>query len=374
MSNKCAKCIENYDGRVRTTIDDSCFIKEDNLCILHSKIKDKDVSNFSKDLNDLIVKINNSKKPTKTWNCYLFDDIEFPNDFEFSNFCEKNEFKNMKLKFNNCKLENLYLKNNEIENIVEFKNCEIKNLKLENVEFDNTIIFDNVNITKLDFDFVEFNEELFFLNVTINEEFDLTKTVFYKQKNFYGINVKKVKNRETARIIKDSFEQQNNIIEANKFYALEMKERENELKWEKDFFEKLVFSFHGWSSNHSQDWILSLFWIVYFTFSILMLENNQNLNTVIPVITVLGLGIIISSNSDTMIRSVLLFVLAISNYVLYFAITKDCSLHYFANKLNPFSIMNGWDDLNFSNFIYKVVIAYLIYQLIISIRQNTRRK
>ena len=40
----------------------------------------------------------------------------------------------------------------------------------------------------------------------------------------------KVKNRETARKIKDTFEKQNNIIEANRFYKLEMKEREKELK------------------------------------------------------------------------------------------------------------------------------------------------
>lgn len=236
MSNKCAKCIENYDRRIRSIIDDSNFIKVQNLCILHSKMKDKNVSVFSKNLNNLISEINSSTKPTKTWNCYLFDDIEFPNNFKFSIFFKENKFKNMKLKFNNCKIEDLYLENDEIKNILEFKDCEIKNIKLVNVEFDNTVIFDKLNIGKLDFDFVEFNEELFFLNVSINEELDLTKTVFYKQKNFYGINAKKVKNRETARIIKDSFEQQNNIIEANKFYALEMKEREKELNPKKDFF------------------------------------------------------------------------------------------------------------------------------------------
>lgn len=43
------------------------------------------------------------------------------------------------------------------------------------------------------------------------------------------------------------------------FYALEMKEREKELNPKKDFFEWLVFKFHGLSSNHSQDWTLVLF-------------------------------------------------------------------------------------------------------------------
>jgi len=47
---------------------------------------------------------------------------------------------------------------------------------------------------------------------------------------------------------------------------------------------------------------------------------------------------------------------------------------FLANQLNPFSIMTGKEYLTFGGLIYKVIIAYLIYQLIISIRQNTRRK
>lgn len=68
-----------------------------------------------------------------------------------------------------------------------------------------------------------------------------------------------IKNREIVRIIKNIYESQNNIIEVNKFYALEMKEREKELNPFKEPFEWLVFKIHGLASNHSQDWILSLF-------------------------------------------------------------------------------------------------------------------
>ena len=46
-------------------------------------------------------------------------------------------------------------------------------------------------------------------------------TFFRKEVNFLLMDIK-IDDRETARIIKHSFEQQNNIIEANKFYALEM--------------------------------------------------------------------------------------------------------------------------------------------------------
>jgi len=46
----------------------------------------------------------------------------------------------------------------------------------------------------------------------------------------------------------------------------------------------------------------------------------------------------------------------------------------FANLINPFSIMTKGETLTLGILIYKVVIAYLIYQFIVSIRQNTRRK
>ena len=31
-------------------------------------------------------------------------------------------------------------------------------------------------------------------------------------------------------------------------------------------------------------------------------------------------------------------------------------------------------NIDFVTFVYKIIIAYLIYQFIVSIRQNTRRK
>ena len=58
--------------------------------------------------------------------------------------------------------------------------------------------------------------------------------------------------------------------------------------------------------------------------------------------------------------------------ILYF--TTTINLDFIANQFNPFSIMTGDEKLTFGSLIYKITIGYLIYQLIISIRQNTRRK
>tara|TARA_R110002050_G_scaffold672_6_gene4689 strand:+ start:1616 stop:2650 length:1035 start_codon:yes stop_codon:yes gene_type:complete len=306
----------------------------------------------------------------------IFYNCIFKNNIFISSYNLDDSFKT-KLEFSNCKFE----KKIKCDNILFEEMFVIKNTKKEsfinlefyNVEFDDTVIFKGLIINKFVLNEVEFNEEAFFYSVEFRNKLDFIDTYFYKSVYFDDSNIK-VENRRTARIIKDSFEQQNNIIEANKFYALEMKEREKELKFSKEPFEWLVFKIHGLSSNHSQDWLLSLFWIVYFTFAIVLLNYNTNINVVIPVLSGFILGIVTASHSDNMRRTTLLFILAIFNYGLYSEITKDFCLHEFTNKLNPFSIMNGWDDLNFGNFIYKIIIAYLIYQLIISIRQNTRRK
>jgi hypothetical protein len=147
-------------------------------------------------------------------------------------------------------------------------------------------------------------------------------------------------NRETARIIKNSFEQQNNIIEANKYYALEMEKRSEELRFLKNPFEWFVFKIHGISSNHSQNWILPLFWIFSISFFY-----------------------IIFNTQFSFIES-----------LLYNINIKANLLDEMANLINPFSIMTKGETLTFGMLLFKVTIAYLIYQFIISIRQNTRRK
>ncbi|RXJ79099.1 hypothetical protein CRU95_15255, partial [Arcobacter sp. F2176] len=213
--------------------------------------------------------------------------------------------------------------------------------------------------------------------------FDNNINIKENYNKFRSSNSISVKNRETARIIKDSFEQQNNIIEANKFYALEMKEREKELEFNKESFEWLVFKIHAWSSNHSQDWVLALYWILtlgfafsLFNFFTVQIENkfiHFDFIKFIGLFCLILIGIFVDNicKKKDEIKSVFLLFYF---YLLYAYETSDEFLTFFANTINPFSIMTGKDELTFGTLIFKIIIAYLIYQLIISIRQNTRRK
>ncbi|RXJ99153.1 hypothetical protein CRU98_07255 [Arcobacter sp. CECT 8986] len=266
----------------------------------------------------------------------------------------------------------------------------INNINLIDIEFEN-----NVSFLSTEFNFYlkplscNFNKVVSFKD-SILKGIDLEKSNLLGKSNFNNIrnlseeniSEKEVLNRETARIIKDSFEQQNNIIEANKYYAIEMKKREEELtkdlKEGKNFFEWLVFKVHGISSNHSQDWLLALFWIMSFTFSIGTITNHFeeyhiSFINLIPAFFIFIMSLIIAS-LEIEFKNILLIIFGFISYGLYSIISCDFNLYNVTNHINPFSVMNSWDNITFSEFIFKVIIAYLIYQLIISIRQNTRRK
>lgn len=400
---KCSVCNKEFE--------DKHFDKDQNKCILHCK-KDSNFSNAQLFLRE-IIKITLQNTELKN--------IVFP----AVDTKDLNRFNKNKITFKKCKFQGKITGNNEsITPVLEFIECEFESLILwEDLIINNKISFknstfkdkfivnkctfnDNVNLEEVVYEHVaDFSDSTFknkisqkytlyegyatFRDVIFEKKLDLRDTIFYDKVNF--INARKnetdeiidVANRETARIIKDSFEQQNNIIEANKFYALEMKEREKELEEDKkngkNLFEWLVFKIHGLASNHSQDWLLSLFWIFSFTFSFVIQHyvNCYLLTNTLEYILVdififlsflYGSYLIIEHEKINKFWYVGIF------YVIYGFFIKDWKLSIFSNQLNPFSIMTGKEYLTFGGLIYKIIIAYLIYQLIISIRQNTRRK
>ncbi|AXX91461.1 hypothetical protein CPU12_09625 [Malaciobacter molluscorum LMG 25693] len=303
-----------------------------------------------------------------------------------------NELIEYELIFENC----IFLEEVNLEKSIFEKHCGFSNsiffngINLKDTSFDSRVSFRNITLnTKNEFNLEEtyINNKVEFIRICSK---DLVQGEYLDYNSFYkSIEEKKeekylnVKNRETARIIKDSFEQQNNIIEANKYYALEMKKREEEeltkdLKEGKNFFEWLVFKVHGISSNHSQDWLLALFWIISFSFSIGTITNDFeeyhiSFLNLIPAFFIFIMSLIISS-LEIEFKNILLIIFGFISYGLYSIISYDFNLYNVANHINPFSVMNSWDNITFSELIFKVIIAYLIYQFIISIRQNTRRK
>ncbi|MCG3692575.1 hypothetical protein [Aliarcobacter butzleri] len=310
-------------------------------------------------------------------NCTFLDIIDMSDFFSVQN-----------LEINDCKFkENVFFKEKIFKGQFFFQNNEVfKNIDFFNMRFNGTCSFTNNKFkNELKYNYIIFNDLVIFNNSDIEDLF-LQNTFFRKESNFLDIKLSKVGSRETARIIKDSFEQQNNIIEANKFYALEMKAREDELERDiregKNFFEWLVFKIHGLSSNHSQDWTLALFWIINLTFfySYLNIQPNDKvllfkiLFSCIAILVIACMTIKIPEENKER-RWLTTIPTTIVCYGFYgYLVETDWQLSEFSKNLNPFSIMRGDEPITLGTLIFKIIIAYLIYQLIISIRQNTRRK
>jgi len=308
-----------------------------------------------------------------------------------------------------CQIETLDLSDSVFHKKVEIKCCNITTCTLTNTRFNalcdfyktefHTTIFYKTSFGNISvFTEVAFHEDVNFQFTTFEKLTLFRKTIFVKsvnlidsiikeEANFLGIEsdngkLKKenIKNRETARIIKNSFEKENNIIEANKFYAIEMKKMENELSFF-DTSQWFIFKIHGISSDHSQSWLKSLMWIFIIALlynSLKYMCNAPSINN-INLILMIGSIFMVSIYNLSFYKNIIYlnfskYMIAILFFANYIYLTKDYNLENMANSINPFSVMTDWEEISFLALVLKVIISYLIYQFIVSVRQNTRRK
>ncbi len=339
-------------------------------------------------------------------NCKFAEELDlsiydFQKDIEFKNCIFKKElvlnkyyksdvsFEKCDFSNNSINLSNKYfassLKIRKCQNIsyldCTMMKCSMFNLRdsvIQSANFYNAIfysptIFMNTTFeNNIDFKYAQFEKKVFFTDAIFEKKLNLREAIFKEDVNFLDMKVGSV-NRETARIIKHSFEDQGNIIESNRFYALEMEEMDKELKWRDNFFEKLVFTFHSLSSNHSQSWILSLLWIIIIGAMAIVLQNKD---TYLNIAFIFPFSILLFFPLLTIFFKILYeyrtyYIFALSLLLLLFLYNFNFSFNALFQQISPFSKLGK--DMTAIDFIAKVIITYLIYQFVVSIRQNTRR-
>ncbi len=340
---------------------------------------------------------------------------------EQNNFLDESSIK--RLEFNKCvfdkefklnqyTIDKFIIQDSKFKDRFEFQSNSINDIKIQNSKFEKVSIFTKSKFIELYISDSVFKENIDFRGSIFGKKNELAKRPttlksviidksinFRNVKFYYGLDIPDTKindlssflnadlavaytPRDTFRRLKHEFDSIGNIIEANKFYHKEMQKMEEELTKElpKNFSEWIVFKIHDFSSKHSQEWVLVLYWIITITFlyshlKIFLYQENTEYY-IIPfvlnmfVFIFIVLEFLISKNINITYK----FLSTIIIYFIYGFITNDFALKCFSNNINPFSIMTGHDTLTFSTLIYKIIIAYLLYQFIISIRQNTRRK
>lgn len=282
-----------------------------------------------------------------------------------------------KVKVKNCiKIDNAIFINTVFKDLVDFYKTHFYNVHFDKTTFNDIVVFTKSKFYKdVNFEYTTFEKLALFRKTVFEKTVNFEDAIFKEEANFLGV-IADMANRETARIIKNSFEEQNNIIEANKFYTLEMKEREKELNktilYGKNIIDWIIFKLHRLSSNNSQDPVLPILWILNIAFIYSMFISTFYHNNALAYIAVgiLSIGVVkyIFIKNDIFLKVVLVINLIISSFLSYVTLTTV------ADKINPFSIMTSKDPITFGLLLFKITIAYLIYQFIVSVRQNTRRK
>ena len=315
--------------------------------------------------------------------------------FEIKNLDLAHSTFERKVKIQFCNIEkeaNFY--NTKFKDLADFYRTKFNKVVFERTDFEKISVFSEVEFNKnVNFKYTKFLGKSIFRDTIIKQELDLRNSIFDDEASFLDITSQKrklnykgfpigdakdikVANRETARIIKNFYDNSNNIIEANKFYALEMKKREKELKEAtvdtgniKVILDYFVFKIHGMTSNHSQDWILALLWMINITFmySISYFASNYHNNVLSTVSFYSIIFLLFIHPKPNYLLKILLLITAF-----IFIVFSFVSLDVIAVSINPFSKIGK--DITLYTLIYKTIMAYLLYQFVVSIRQNTRRK
>ncbi len=347
----------------------------------------------------------------------LFDECIFENGIQLNKI-----YKN-RVSFLTCTLDNLNCEDIVFEQKVKIQYCTVtKKANFYNTKFKeladfyqtkfNEVVFIRTDFEQIavfsetefkedvDFKYTKFLGKSIFRDTVIKGKLNLRDTIFDDEANFLDITsenrkdekgkfqgepkVIEVANRETARIIKNFYDKSNNIIEANKFYALEMQERRKEINFRSNFFEWVVFFFHGLSSNHSQSWGLTLYWM--FILSMLYTSEINGIRLMTLFVGFVTIAILTehyfkkytlfikySENLFALLFAILISVYVYFNFETWLKLVSTGFINKIVKNMYIFSNFNS-ENITLGFLLYKAILSYLMYQFIVSVRQNTRRK
>ncbi|PLY08836.1 MAG: hypothetical protein C0625_01335 [Arcobacter sp.] len=148
---------------------------------------------------------------------------------------------------------------------------------------------------------------------------------------------------------------------------------------------KAKHNFDKITSQNSTDWKLVLFWIIVFEFiasviEFLYVDKSDTYSISVPhtLFTEAIVALFVTLYVWFFIYNIIfenrknIFRLAIFSMIgLYFIITNDFTLQFLLQNLNPFHFFDfNFGVVFFIELFFKLLIAYLLFQLIISIKNR----
>jgi hypothetical protein len=209
-------------------------------------------------------------------------------------------------------------------------------------------------INFIDSDLSEFR--MLFYSTKISEIF-LAGSKMPKEVEAFDIGRQSADLKHQRRIansqLKKLHEQQGDMVAANEYFANEMNAYYESLNWRKNFWEKSPLFLNKYSSNHGQSWSIGLL-------------TTLSISILIYVIFIFSFGYAFADPGNREAMSS------------FFKLAS-----YFPDFINPLHKLDTFNDLQINPFspatrfidaIGRIVIAYLVYQLIQAFRKHGRSK
>ena len=219
------------------------------------------------------------------------------------------------------------------------------------------------------------------------------------QNPFFSDNRIKDAERETFAYIKHFFDDKNDYISANYYYAQEMRAYQKELfpKSNASFFkklyhwfnkpnlsDKLVFGFSKIASNFGQNIFLPLYWILFAGMLFVGLKGEHNLLFIGYSLAILSLLII----STTLFRKLLkmkkredlvwlLSQTVVSFFIVGYGLYGGEFIGNFAKVINPIKMIRSDSSychgIELSCLLLRIFIATMVYHFVIASKRGVRR-
>lgn len=287
------------------------------------------------------------------------------------------------------KINTITIKNVDFESLSEFNEVTFQSQFIfQEITYKGLTLFDRcIFNAKAQFEYVIFEKFTSFRGTTFNKGLNLDYTSGDKEINFFGIKgleqdkSKEETSRETFRLIKNAFEKHGNKIEANLYHSYELMARKNELDNQSisgnNFLDKMVFFFNEKTSNHGLNWALPIYWMIFiglFYSSYFYTSNFNLLESLLFWISILSSIYIFLKFKITKIKK---YLFALFPPFLFYSLIVCFNSDFGFDSIFKFlNIISFEKDINISlteSTISKTIMAYLIYQFVVSLRKDTRK-
>lgn len=203
----------------------SLIIKDTKLNFLNllGSITDIAIKGNDKEINSLYIECNGYRKffliNTIVKSNFIFEQNNTIGNAKISCLNLRDSTFEGKVKIQQFEIDNADFYNTKFNDLADFYQTKFNTVNFERTSFEDIVVFARSEFEeKVNFKYTTFGGNSIFKMAKFKKGLDLEDTVIHGTMNFIKSDIPDVGSRETARIIKHSFDDINNNIDANKYY------------------------------------------------------------------------------------------------------------------------------------------------------------